>query len=378
MSDLQFYCSCSNHEYNKHFLDLVQVSGLQMVPSMHLADVVVLMYDDYTNSPASPGIDLLWDELLQRVIACDVAVLLVGSSLEPCVDCSEIHRDMGGGAEVTVDPEHPLTAGVSRFCSGMNYFWTYAFPFTQSDDERFAGFTESNWAPLITYSDENILVCTCLWALADGTSLGSPSGGEGGDCARRGRRALRPTEGTPAAQLARFSGLWRKRKESLTKLGWDEPRTTVRPPCSASHPGHRAGAHATRGGAHDTRRNHGSARNAHVRQVQRWSIWAPRTRQRGEAGGGRPGQHAEGCSTRASRTRKHGEACGGQPECGGEWAAKTIKRSPHQPVQPPVHQLLGPANTEMTPQGARAAAADRTQRPDAACEGKNGCLFRAP
>ena len=38
----------------------------------------------------------------------------------------------------------------------------------------------------------------------------------------------------------------------------------------------------------------------------------------------------------------------------------------------PVHQLLGSANAEMTPAGAPAAAADRTQRPDATCEGKNG------
>ena len=38
----------------------------------------------------------------------------------------------------------------------------------------------------------------------------------------------------------------------------------------------------------------------------------------------------------------------------------------------PTHQLLGSANAETTPAGAPAAAADRTQRPDATCEGKNG------
>ena len=38
----------------------------------------------------------------------------------------------------------------------------------------------------------------------------------------------------------------------------------------------------------------------------------------------------------------------------------------------PTHQLLGSANAEATPARARAAAADRTQRPDATCEGKNG------
>ena len=35
-------------------------------------------------------------------------------------------------------------------------------------------------------------------------------------------------------------------------------------------------------------------------------------------------------------------------------------------------KLLGSANAETTPAGAAAAAADRTQRPDATCEGKNG------
>ena len=38
----------------------------------------------------------------------------------------------------------------------------------------------------------------------------------------------------------------------------------------------------------------------------------------------------------------------------------------------PIRQLLGSANAETTPAGAPAAAADRTQRPDATCEGKNG------
>ena len=38
----------------------------------------------------------------------------------------------------------------------------------------------------------------------------------------------------------------------------------------------------------------------------------------------------------------------------------------------PAHQLLGSANAETTPARAPAAAADRKQRPDATCEGKNG------
>ena len=38
----------------------------------------------------------------------------------------------------------------------------------------------------------------------------------------------------------------------------------------------------------------------------------------------------------------------------------------------PAHQRRGSANAETTPAGAPAAAADRTQRPDATCGGKNG------
>ena len=44
----------------------------------------------------------------------------------------------------------------------------------------------------------------------------------------------------------------------------------------------------------------------------------------------------------------------------------------------PAHQPLGSANAETTPARAPAAAADRKQQPDATCEGKNGCLSRAP
>ena len=44
----------------------------------------------------------------------------------------------------------------------------------------------------------------------------------------------------------------------------------------------------------------------------------------------------------------------------------------------PTHQRRGSANAETTPAGAPAAAADRTQRPDATCEGESGWLSRAP
>ena len=97
--------------------------------------------------------------------------------------------------------------------------------------------------------------------------------------------------------------------------------------------------------------------------------------------------------TWASRTRKRSEAGCGGPEDGGAWAAKTVKQPPQQPAQPPVRQLRGPANAQtapaatstapahqrlssanvrMTPAGVPAAAAVRTQRPDATCEVKSG------
>ena len=92
----------------------------------------------------------------------------------------------------------------------------------------------------------------------------------------------------------------------------------------------------------------------------------------GGAGGGRPGQHVEGWSNWASRTRKRGEARGGRSERRGEWAAKTVERPSQQPAQPPVRHLLGPGTAEMTPHRTPAAAAVKTQRPDATREGKNG------
>ena len=67
--------------------------------------------------------------------------------------------------------------------------------------------------------------------------------------------------------------------------------------------------------------------------------------------------------------------------CGGCWGAKYRGAQTAHPATfstAPAHQRLGSANAETTPAGAPAAAADRTQRPDATCEGKNGCLSRAP
>ena len=143
------------------------------------------------------------------------------------------------------------------------------------------------------------------------------------------------------------------------------------------------GAHATRE-AHATRNQQG-ARPAHVRPTEL-----------GTVGGGRPGQRVEEQGTWASRTRKRSEAGYGRPVDRGAWTAQTVKRPPQPPIRQllgaadvqtahpatsstaPAHQLLCPAHAETTPAGAPAAAADRTQRPDATCEGKSGCLSRAP
>ena len=106
--------------------------------------------------------------------------------------------------------------------------------------------------------------------------------------------------------------------------------------------------------------------------------------------GGRPGQRVEEQGTWASQ--KHSEAGYGRPVDRGVWTSKTVKRPRQQPAHPqyanywaadaqtahhatsstaPTHQPVGSANAETTPAGAPAAAADRTQRPDATCEGKN-------
>ena len=110
--------------------------------------------------------------------------------------------------------------------------------------------------------------------------------------------------------------------------------------------------------------------------------------------GGRPGQRVEKQGTWASRTQNHSEADCRWPEDRGAWTAKTVKRPPattstssirqllgaadaqtaHHATSStaPTRQLLGSANAETTPARAPAAAADRKQRPDTTCEGKNG------
>ena len=109
--------------------------------------------------------------------------------------------------------------------------------------------------------------------------------------------------------------------------------------------------------------------------------------------GGRPGQRVEEQGTWASQ--KHSEAGYGRPVDRGQpvdsknsqtTPATTSTSSIRQLLgaadaqtahyatfsTAPTHQLPGSANAETTPAIAPAAAADRKQRPDATCEGKNG------
>ena len=56
-----------------------------------------------------------------------------------------------------------------------------------------------------------------------------------------------------------------------------------------------------------------------------------------------------------------------------QWGAADAQTAhPATSSTAPAHQRRGSANAETTPAGAPAAAADRTQRPDATCGGKNG------
>ena len=57
---------------------------------------------------------------------------------------------------------------------------------------------------------------------------------------------------------------------------------------------------------------------------------------------------------------------------GGAGAADAHTAHPATSSTAPAHQLLSSANAETTPAGAPAAAADRTQRPNATREGKKG------
>ena len=116
------------------------------------------------------------------------------------------------------------------------------------------------------------------------------------------------------------------------------------------------------------------------------------THLRGEGGDGHDPQRPEPALLYNSPGRSAGRgpgmslpmsvcACGvPRPLRGGWWrlhprgggAADAQTAHPATFSTAPTHQPLGSANAETTPARAPAAAADRTQRPDATCEGKNG------
>ena len=107
---------------------------------------------------------------------------------------------------------------------------------------------------------------------------------------------------------------------------------------------------------------------------------------RGHAGGGTAGVFSGGAIPQEALCPSLSVLFPSFPQCGGGGG--------QQPAQPPIrqllgaadaqtahpatsitaqaHQPLGSANAETTPARAPAAAADRKQRPDATCEGKNG------
>ena len=78
---------------------------------------------------------------------------------------------------------------------------------------------------------------------------------------------------------------------------------------------------------------------------------------------------------------KNGKVLGQTPpKCTFCWGTSGGGQAAHPATfsTAPVHQQRGSANAETTPARAPAAVADRTQRPNATCEGNNGSLSRAP
>ena len=147
-----------------------------------------------------------------------------------------------------------------------------------------------------------------------GANPGAPTAQRCCSSAPRGSNTQWATAGAPEAPCGKE--WWaRQGKEPPTKPGWAQPRMTARSQCSVKHPGHHAGAHATRVSheAHATRNQQGM-RPAHTRPTE----W-------GSVCGGRLGQRVEEQGTWASRTRKRSEAGCGQPEDGGVWTTDTLQ-----------------------------------------------------
>ena len=137
------------------------------------------------------------------------------------------------------------------------------------------------------------------------------------------------------------------------------------------------GAHATRVNheAHATRNQQGTC-PAHARPTERGSVrnaWRSRA----------PGPHAHrntgGQVVDGLRPEVWGQQKQSNDPRNNQHNPSTLLRAVNaQTAHPatfstaPAHQPLGSANAETTPAGAPAAVADRKQRRDAICEGKNG------
>ena len=132
--------------------------------------------------------------------------------------------------------------------------------------------------------------------------------------------------------------------------GWGaEPRTTARPPCSVNHPGHHAGARATRV-------NHNRAHAAHATATIKERVMRMRDPRSGGAHGldgrhsawrsGALGPHAHGSAVTQVVDDRRAEVRGPQkqsndprsnphnPRYANHWAPLTRTRPPPQPAQP--------------------------------------------
>ena len=106
-------------------------------------------------------------------------------------------------------------------------------------------------------------------------------------------------------------------------------------------------------------------------QQEREPIRGRPTVRRKRTYGGRPGQRVEECvDSKNSQTTPATTSTSSIRQLLGAADAQTAHHATFSTA--PTHQPLGSVNAETTPARAPAAAADRTQRPDATCEGQNG------
>ena len=161
-----------------------------------------------------------------------------------------------------------------------------------------------------------------------------------------------------------------KGKEPLTKPGWKEPRTTVRAQRGAKHPCHYRGAH-------NTCVNHEGAMPTCT--THKDGVIGPHAC-------GSMGRRVAADQDNARRDEAVGPHTHTETQRGMWWTiwmrrgvgSKNHKTTRTTTSTTPVRQLLGSANTKTTLQGTQTVVATRLQRTEAAREGKNRRLSRAP